>query len=330
MRIIKHFALIFRILVFISAVSFCLLSFFYLPSYFSKTERVKSDILVVEGWISEDAIVQAYDEFINGNYRLIITTGGPMPDDFEMFYDGKLVFEFNSEIPKNINKISVNAFSDNAGGSSAHMKIAVNDSIVGETYTTTDLRLYEFDLKSPLRQVRKVSVIFDNDYFISPIEDRNLHIRSIVIGSKEIIARNDTTYFCKGLDSDSTESVAYSSQAITAQIALKKLGIRDSQIISVPAPKVNIYRTKNNARALLNWLNKENVHISSFNVFSEGIHSRRSWIIYKNMFGSKYKIGIIAAYEAGFNEIHWWHSAHNIKHLLKELTGNIYFRIIRR
>lgn len=48
-----------------------------LAYFLAKQEPVNSDVLVVEGWLPEESIKQAFLEFKNGDYKLIITTGGP-------------------------------------------------------------------------------------------------------------------------------------------------------------------------------------------------------------------------------------------------------------
>lgn len=325
MRILKGTSWLYGIIIFIVITSCIFIAIVRSPHYLSKTNRVASDVLVVEGWISEEAIMQAYDEFIAGHYKLLITTGGPMPDDFEMLNDGKLVFNF-VQAPENINTVKVKAYEDHAGEVPARFEIAVNDSVIGSSYATPVLSQYEFNFLRPISEVRKVEVIFDNDYYVSPAEDRNLYVHSIVVGDKEIMARNDTAYFCQVNDSNNLETVAYSSQAFNIAATFKKLGIRDSQIITAPSPKVKMYRTKNNARALLEVMTRQNLQIKNFNLFSEGIHSRRSLIIYKHMFGREYNIGIVAAHEWRYSHKYWWFSISNMKHLLRELAGNFYFR----
>ncbi len=330
-RILSRYKFFYLLGILFCFVIFCFVIFFFvLPSYFSITRRVPTSTLIVEGWISEDAMAEASNEIIHGGYQKIITTGGPMPDDYEMFYSGKFVFICSGKVPADIDRISVKAFGDEAGGSQAHFKLIINDSMVGESYVSSFLQPYEFTFKNPIHCISRVCIVFDNDFYISPAEDRNLHVRSILIGNKEIIARNDTNFFCKGQNSDSVEDIAYSSQAYSAKAELVRLGINENKIIAVPAPKVNIYRTMNNARAFLNWQIKNKSDIYSFNVLSEGIHSRRSWIIYKNLFGKAYKIGVIAGNKQDVYESYRWNLAYNIKHLTKELVGNIYFRFIKK
>ena len=46
--------------------------------FFSTTQRVDTNILVVEGWVPDYAIRAAADEFGRGGYARILTTGGPV------------------------------------------------------------------------------------------------------------------------------------------------------------------------------------------------------------------------------------------------------------
>src|SRR5438132_1506191 len=46
--------------------------------FLAVTDRVNSNILVVEGWIHEYAIRAAVEEFQGGSYQWAFTTGGPV------------------------------------------------------------------------------------------------------------------------------------------------------------------------------------------------------------------------------------------------------------
>lgn len=46
--------------------------------FLATTQRVQSDVLVVEGWIHEYGIRGAKEEFSQGAYRRAVTTGGPV------------------------------------------------------------------------------------------------------------------------------------------------------------------------------------------------------------------------------------------------------------
>jgi hypothetical protein len=46
--------------------------------FFAITERVRAELLVVEGWVDDHAIRAAKNEFHVGKYRDVFTTGGPV------------------------------------------------------------------------------------------------------------------------------------------------------------------------------------------------------------------------------------------------------------
>ncbi|MGI8499739.1 MAG: ElyC/SanA/YdcF family protein [Hassallia sp.] len=54
----------------------------HLYPFLAVTSPIKADILVVEGWVTDYAIEQAFSEFKSGSYRQIFTTGGPVEKGF--------------------------------------------------------------------------------------------------------------------------------------------------------------------------------------------------------------------------------------------------------
>jgi len=63
-------------IVLVLLVAGCIL--YNLNSFLAPVERVKADVMVLEGWIPDYAFPQAIREFRTGHYRLIIATGGPI------------------------------------------------------------------------------------------------------------------------------------------------------------------------------------------------------------------------------------------------------------
>jgi len=54
----------------------------HIHPFLAVNSPLKADFLVVEGWVPDYALKQAITEFKNGNYRQIITTGGPLQKGF--------------------------------------------------------------------------------------------------------------------------------------------------------------------------------------------------------------------------------------------------------
>jgi hypothetical protein len=54
----------------------------HIHSFLAVTSPIKADALVVEGWVTDEALKQAFTEFSNGSYRQIFTTGIPVERGF--------------------------------------------------------------------------------------------------------------------------------------------------------------------------------------------------------------------------------------------------------
>ncbi|MBD0264402.1 MAG: YdcF family protein [Tolypothrix sp. Co-bin9] len=54
----------------------------HLYPFLAVTSPIKADVLVVEGWVTDYGLEQAFTEFKSGSYRQIFTTGGPVEKGF--------------------------------------------------------------------------------------------------------------------------------------------------------------------------------------------------------------------------------------------------------
>lgn len=49
-----------------------------LYTFLSTHDAVTGEVLVVEGWMPESALLEALDAFVTGDYRILVTSGGPI------------------------------------------------------------------------------------------------------------------------------------------------------------------------------------------------------------------------------------------------------------
>ncbi|NEU74268.1 YdcF family protein [Hassallia byssoidea VB512170] len=63
-------------------ISVMFFSITHLYPFLAVTSPIKTDVLVVEGWVTDYAVEQAFTEFKSGSYREIFTTGGPVERGF--------------------------------------------------------------------------------------------------------------------------------------------------------------------------------------------------------------------------------------------------------
>jgi hypothetical protein len=88
---------------------------------------------------------------------------------------------------------------------------------------------------------------------------------------------------------------AYSTYAELTAATVRQLGIRESLIVSIPAPPVRTDRTFASALAVNEWLLQSSLSINSLDVFSLGAHARRTQWLFQSALGDNIAVGVIAA-----------------------------------
>lgn len=120
----------------------------------------------------------------------------------------------------------------------------------------------------------------------------------------------------------------YKNFAALAAATLEAMGADKDKIIPIPTPDVLKDRTHASVLELDKWLvnSQQNSHqkIESINLFSDNVHARRSWMIYKKLLEPKIKVGVIAAENFGYNPKRWWGSSEGVRTVLPEAIGYIY------
>jgi hypothetical protein len=182
------------------------LSFANLNSFLSLNSPVPADILVVEGWIPDDAIALSIQEFKKGNYRQIITTGGPVDKGFYL--------------------------------------------------------------------------------------------------------------------------VQYKNFANLAAATCVKLGIETDKVIPVPSENVIKNRTFASALALEDYIAQKQLNVKGINLYSYGPHTRRSWLIFQEVFKGKIPLGAIASIPTSYDEKNWWKSSEGFRVVIGEALAYLYVKVI--
>lgn len=124
---------------------------------------------------------------------------------------------------------------------------------------------------------------------------------------------------------DST--LIFDSYAHRAWSRLIKLGIAPQSVTRVPAPHTDRNRTYTSALALRSWMSQHGGEPAALNVFSQSVHSRRTRLLYQKAFGSRTRIGVIAAPPEGYNQDLWWNYSAGVKDVIEEAAGYFYARL---
>jgi hypothetical protein len=304
-------------------------AFNYLSGYLSKSEHVKANILVVEGWLPENALKMAYEEFKKNGYEYIVTTGLKTSINyFGLYENGFLIFYPNNRF-SGINEagnhsIEVDAFSELDGENRAHFNVYINDSNIASFYAEKRKGKYTINWKGRLDMVDSIMVQFDNDSW-GKFGDRNLYVKEINVDHKIPIPYMDNSVysvFYPGGEERIKNN--YNSNAELARNRLISMGINSSQIIAIPGETVIVNRTLTSALAFRDWLKQTNKDIRGINIISMGAHARRTWMIYNRILQEKYPIGIISLPDYTYTQSRIYRIIKNIR----ETLGIIYYWII--
>lgn len=298
--------------------------------FLAKTQKVKANLLIVEGWIPPYTVEMVYKEFLGDDYDLIITTGIKTTDleYCTVASNGYLIFYPHlKSVLKNEtdhHTIEVVAHSKMGGKYCAHFNFFVNDSLVADFNADERKKKYGISWDGPLKDIDSLIIEFDNDLWEDQ-GDRNLYVKEILIDNKiRIPYQFNSDLIIGSLDSKERISNNYDSNAEFFRSRLIACGMDSSQVIAVPAKNVSINRTLTSALEFRNWLNSSDRRVTGINIISLGVHSRRSWIIYRKVMGMSYDVGIISLKE----DENYPSVRPEVFDILYEVTAIIYYWMI--
>ena len=298
----------------------------FASSYLLVSEPVVSELMVVEGWISDPALADMVRIFEEQGYKRVLTTGGPLDPEVSLNKTG-----FYCLKPEGVfiggDSIRLMLSGEIAQGVLPHFRVEVNNRVVGRDSARTGWNEYAFSLPPGMEKLDSLRVYFENDGHSYP-EDRNLHLLEIRIGREVFPARMPGAVVYVGTRERFRleESADVYTWAESCRQKLVRSGFPDSLLRAVPAPATSRNRTYTSALAVASYLQRDTTGIRSLNVYSEGVHARRTWHLYRHAFrGSGMETGIF--------------SSSNLEHLsmdpalvrnavLKEIAGNLYYRFV--
>ena len=121
----------------------------------------------------------------------------------------------------------------------------------------------------------------------------------------------------------------YKTTAELTAATLMALGFEQNKLVVVPAPKVLKDRTEASAVALRQWLTETGKTIHSINLYSQDVHTRRSWLLFKRVLEPEVQVGAIANPTADYDTRYWWTTSTGARSVLSETIAYFYSKLFR-
>ncbi len=99
---------------------------------------------------------------------------------------------------------------------------------------------------------------------------------------------------------------------------LKHHGLADVPIAAASAPASAQDRTFLSAVVVRDWVRREGLNPDAIDVYSDGVHARRSRMVYRLAFGPSVAVGMLAATPRKYDLEHWWRTSQGAKTVLDE------------
>jgi hypothetical protein len=116
----------------------------------------------------------------------------------------------------------------------------------------------------------------------------------------------------------------YKNFAELSAASLIAMGFDRSKLLAIPTPKVTINRTLASAISVKKWLETSSNKYDSLNIYSDSVHTRRSFSLYRKVFDRKIEIGSIAASNSSYNPQIWWRESEGVRRVISETVAYIY------
>ncbi len=120
----------------------------------------------------------------------------------------------------------------------------------------------------------------------------------------------------------------YRDFANLSKATMVTLGFDPDKIQPVPTPQVIRDRTLTSAGAVKEWLDLTKVDPQAVNVYTVDVHSRRTWLLYRQAFEPEIAVGIISHPPVDYDPDAWWASSEGFRKVFSEGIAYIYAKFL--
>lgn len=107
---------------------------------------------------------------------------------------------------------------------------------------------------------------------------------------------------------------------------LAKLVQAKDKIVKIAMPYQPSQHTFATANGFKQWFLTSGAGTCCVDVYTVGVHARKSWITFRSVLGSNYQVGVIAGPETTYNAKYWLVSPRGLWIVARNLAGYVYTR----
>jgi uncharacterized SAM-binding protein YcdF (DUF218 family) len=119
----------------------------------------------------------------------------------------------------------------------------------------------------------------------------------------------------------------YSTAANIGAHRLRRHGVPPERVHAVPSRVKAQHRTYQSAVALRDWLEQNAIAPDALNVVTEGVHARRTRLLFQRALGPQIKVGIVALQNPDYHPGRWWRYSEGVRDVLGETIAYVYARL---
>ncbi|HWH80931.1 MAG TPA: ElyC/SanA/YdcF family protein [Burkholderiaceae bacterium] len=114
------------------------------------------------------------------------------------------------------------------------------------------------------------------------------------------------------------DPAGWKTYAQRAAVVLRANGLDAVPVIALPAPPGSRDRTYRSALEVRAWAARSGTVLDAVDVYSAGVHARRSRLLFREALGRRVEVGVLAALPEGGDAQRWWTSSEATKLTLGE------------
>lgn len=326
----------------ILVVGFWILFFLWSPSFLNYNHPVASNYVILEGWLPPFELEQSVKQlYVTGKTTFIISGKNFKKNDTEILSRTNKYFEQNNDfvrkfdrgiwlltnaviffnvtpflqnqIPQDTMFISFRIKGSVASGHPAHFKVYINNEHFFQGFISHEEETLNLAWPKSKGTLTSLAIQFDNDLRTEDA-DRNLKVIGLNINNQEFPLNSKSIFY---LQHEDLSVYGFNSEIAFVKNYLLELGVNEKDLVLLEFEPAKRNQTLKSAQLCADWAIQQK--ISSINVVSSGIHSRRSWVTYKKTFPKQIEVGVISFQTESSNQNQLYYSFYGIKSALEEL-----------